>query len=364
MSGGRGGEDGGQERSLPATERKREEARRKGDLPRAQDAQTATAYIGLAVALALGARDGAAAAGASLTAILEAPGALGARAMAGDPALWSRLAVDMGRAVAPILFLPALLLIAYLVATRSVVVAPDRVMPKLSRISPIENAGQKYGLHGLGEFVKSSAKLGLLLLVFAVVLLGLADWMAGSVQVEARLLPRLMEVPLRQILTGTLGVALLVGLADFFWQRHQHEQRLRMSPEEMKRELRETEGDPMLKARRRERAEEIATNRMIEKVPDAAVVITNPTHVAIALSWTRGGASAPVCVAKGADEIAARIRERAEAAGVPIHQDPPTARALFATTPIGAEIEPAQYRAVAAAILFAEDLRAKRRGQA
>ncbi|MEO1533070.1 MAG: EscU/YscU/HrcU family type III secretion system export apparatus switch protein [Pseudomonadota bacterium] len=359
MSGG--GNDGGQERSLPATERKREEARRKGDLPRAPDAQTAIAYVGLAVALALDARDGTADAGASLMVLLQAPEALGARAFAGDPSLWSKLAVDMARAIGPIVALPSLLLIAYFAATRSIVLAPDRVMPKLSRISPVENAGQKYGPHGLGEFVKSSAKLCLLLVVFAVVLLGLADWMAGTVNVEARLLTRLMEVPLFQVLAGTLLVAVSVGLADFFWQRHQHEQRLRMSPEEMKREQKETEGDPMLKARRRERAEEIATNRMLEAVPKSAVVITNPTHLAIALSWERGGARAPVCVAKGADEIAARIRERAEAAGVPVHRDPPTARALFATTPIGSEIEPEHYRAVAAAILFAEELRAKHR---
>ncbi|MEL6767253.1 MAG: EscU/YscU/HrcU family type III secretion system export apparatus switch protein [Pseudomonadota bacterium] len=359
MSGG--GEDGGQERSLAATERKREEARRKGDLPRAPDAQAAIAYIGLAVALAVDAREGAEIAGASLMAMLEAPEALAARALAGDPALWTKLLADMTRAIGPILLVPALLLVAYFAATRSIVFAPDRVMPKLSRISPVENAGQKYGLHGLGEFVKSTAKLCLLLGVFAIVLIGLADWMAGTVRVEARLITRLMEVPLRQILAGTLAVAVVVGLADFFWQRHQHEQRLRMSPEEMKREMKETEGDPMLKARRRERAEEIATNRMLEAVPKAAVVITNPTHLAIALSWNRGGARAPVCVAKGADEIAARIRERAEEAGVPTHRDPPTARALFATTPIGHEIDPEHYRAVAAAILFAEELRAKQR---
>ncbi|MEM7497698.1 MAG: EscU/YscU/HrcU family type III secretion system export apparatus switch protein [Pseudomonadota bacterium] len=359
MSGGDA--DGGQERSLPATERKLEEARRKGDLPRAPDAQAAIAYIGFALGLALAGRDGAEAAGSSLLRLLEAPGPLSARAFAGDPALWATLATDMGVAVAPLLLTPAALLIAYLVAMRGIVFAPDRVVPKLSRISPVENAGQKYGPHGLGEFVKSTVKLSLLLLVLAIVMLGMMDWIAGSVRAEARLLPRLLEVPLRQILGGTLGVAILVGLADFFWQRHQHHQRQRMSPEEMKREMRETEGDPLLKAKRRQRAEEIATNRMLEKVPNAAVVITNPTHVAVALSWQRGGREAPVCVAKGVDEIAARIRERAEEAGVPLHSDPATARAVFAATPLGAEIDPAHYRAVAAAILFAESLREKQR---
>jgi flagellar biosynthetic protein FlhB len=136
-----------------------------------------------------------------------------------------------------------------------------------------------------------------------------------------------------------------------------------MSREEMKREQKESEGDPHLNARRRERARELADGRMLSRVDEASVVVTNPTHYAVALAWERARGGAPVCVAKGADEVAARIRERAEAAGVPLHPDPPTARALFAAVPLGAEIRPEHYRAVAAAILFAEEMRARRRAQ-
>ncbi|MEM7526509.1 MAG: EscU/YscU/HrcU family type III secretion system export apparatus switch protein [Pseudomonadota bacterium] len=351
--------DQSQEKSLPATERRREEARRKGDLARAPDAQAAIAYLGVAVAFALTLRWAAERSALALAPMLHDPERFGMRALAGEPGLWAALTVEMATAAAPVMIGPAALIIIYLIATRSIVFAGDKIMPKLSRISPIENAGQKYGPHGLGEFAKSTAKLTLLLICLSITLVGLAGEIGGGAHLRARLLPRLLEEPLWNVLAGAMAVAIVVGLADLFWQRHQHEKRLRMSHEDMKKELRESEGDPQLKARRRERAEEIARNRMLDTVPDAAVVITNPTHVAVALAWERGGAQAPKCTAKGADEVAARIRERAEEAGVPIHRDPVTARALFHGTPIGAEIEPEHYRAVAAAILFAEDLRAK-----
>ncbi|NCM97925.1 MAG: flagellar biosynthesis protein FlhB, partial [Rhodobacterales bacterium] len=130
---------------------------------------------------------------------------------------------------------------------------------------------------------------------------------------------------------------------------------------EMMDENKDSEGDPHTKAARRQRGYDIATNRMLEDVPQADVIVVNPTHYAVALKWDRAARRAPVCVAKGVDEIAARIRERAAAAGVPIHRDPPTARALHASVEIGQEIRPDQYRAVAAAIRFAEAMRKRAR---
>jgi flagellar biosynthetic protein FlhB len=125
--------------------------------------------------------------------------------------------------------------------------------------------------------------------------------------------------------------------------------------------MKEAEGDPHLKQHRRMRAQELAMNQMMADVPGADVVIVNPTHYAVALAWDRGPGSAPVCVAKGRDQVAARIRETARQAGVPVHADPPTARALFATVEIGAQIAPEHYRPVAAAIRFAEAMRRKAR---
>jgi flagellar biosynthetic protein FlhB len=132
-------------------------------------------------------------------------------------------------------------------------------------------------------------------------------------------------------------------------------------------EHKNSEGDPHLKAKRRQKGQEIATNRMLSDVKTADVIIVNPTHYAVALKWDRASGRAPICVAKGVDEIAARIRERAAESGVPLHSDPPTARMLFVHLDVGQEVQPEHYRAVAAAIRFAEAMSkkklAKLRGQ-
>ncbi|MEL6266428.1 MAG: EscU/YscU/HrcU family type III secretion system export apparatus switch protein, partial [Pseudomonadota bacterium] len=123
----------------------------------------------------------------------------------------------------------------------------------------------------------------------------------------------------------------------------------------------ESEGDPHTAQRRKERARAVATNRMMQAVPKATVVIANPVHVAVALSWTRAPGSVPVCVAKGQDAIALRIKAVALESGVPVREDPPTARALLATTEVDQPIRPEHYRAVAAAIIFAEEMRKRAR---
>ena len=132
-----------------------------------------------------------------------------------------------------------------------------------------------------------------------------------------------------------------------------------MSRKELTDESKESEGDPHIKQQRRQRGYQIATNQMLAEVPKADVIIVNPTHYAVALKWDKTSGGAPVCVAKGVDEIATQIRKLAAEAGVPIHSDPPTARALHATIAIGAEIQSDHYRAVAAAIRFAEAMRVK-----
>ena len=136
-----------------------------------------------------------------------------------------------------------------------------------------------------------------------------------------------------------------------------------MSRKEMTDEAKEQEGDPHVKQQRRQKGYEIAMNQMLADVPDADVVVVNPTHYAVALKWDRLQGGAPICVAKGVDDIAARIRETANENNVPIHRDPPTARALYATVDIGEQILPEHYRAVAASIRFAEKMRAKMRHQ-
>lgn len=134
-----------------------------------------------------------------------------------------------------------------------------------------------------------------------------------------------------------------------------------MSHKEIRDEHKEAEGDPHLKQSRRQKAREIAMQQMLSQVPSADVILVNPNHYAIALQWSRAPGSAPTCVAKGVDEIAARIRASGLEHSIPIRSDPPVARALFATCEIGHEIDPDFYAPVAAAIQFADELRRKSR---
>ena len=234
-----------------------------------------------------------------------------------------------------------------------------RCSPKVTRrrISPLSTAKQKFGKDGLFEFAKSFIKLLIVSALLAVFFLHRTAEIIGLAYLSAALGMAALARMMLEFLALVVILSLLLGGVDLLWQRARHLHRNRMSRKEMMDEAKESDGDPHVKAQRRQRAQEIAMNQMLAEVAKADVVIVNPTHYAVALKWDRRARRAPVCVAKGVDEIAARIRERAAAAGVPIHRDPPTARALYASVDLGCEIRPDQYRAVAAAVRFAEAMR-------
>ena len=235
-----------------------------------------------------------------------------------------------------------------------------KLQPKLDRISPLANLKNKFGRNGLFEFAKSFVKLCVISLVLGPIFLAYR-WpqLMQTMALEATLGATVMLQMSVGFLAAVVGIGALIGIVDFIWQSFEHLRKNRMSHQELKDEAKQTEGDPYFKQERRERGRAIATNRMLADVPEADVVIVNPEHYAVALSWDRNPGSAPVCVAKGTDHIALRIREIATEAGVPLHRDPPTARALHATTELGEQIAPEHYRAVAAAIRFAETMRRK-----
>ncbi len=352
----------GAEKSHEPSPHKLAEARRKGDIPRAPDLLTAAAYLGLllvAFAAGPGALHGF---GAVLVAPIDRPDRL-IPLFFDEPAaaIVGGLMGDVLGAIWPWLLVPGLAVLLALLATRGLVFTPSKLMPKIERLSPLENARNKYGRRGLFEFSKSLGKLCLYSAVLGLFLSSRLEQIAASVALApgeaAQLLARLM----RDLLALAVLVALALGGLDQLWQRAEHLRRNRMSQKELRDEQKEAEGDPLFKQQRRARAQEIALSRMIAELPRADVVITNPTHVAVALQWSRAPGSAPRCIAKGRDEIARRMREIAAEHGVPLHSDPVTARALYATTEIGHEIAPEFYRPVAAAIRFSEEMRARAR---
>ncbi len=162
-----------------------------------------------------------------------------------------------------------------------------------------------------------------------------------------------------QVVIRTLGALLVVAFADYAYQRWEHERNLRMTRQELKQELKETEGDPQLRSRIRQRQREIARRRMMAAVPKADVVVTNPTHYACALSYVGPTMRAPRLVAKGQNYLALKIREVAREHRVPVVENPPLARALYVAVEIGDEIPPDLYRAVAEVLAFVYRLRGK-----
>ncbi len=347
------------------TPQKLEEARAKGDIPRSMDVSAAAAMVGLCLALSYSGGSIAFDVSSVLSALLDRAHQYTELVLTDGGAevalSWFNAAMIP---LLPIFLRPFGLARASLLAQRAFAVSPDKLVPKLSRLNMLTNAKQKFGPSGLVQFAKSTVKMLTIACVLVVYLLSRDDELIGSVNGDAASVFAMMGDALVTITLASAVIFSAIALVDLLWQRYDHARKLRMSHQDLKDEHKKTEGDPHAKQQRRQRGKELATNRMLLDVPTADVVIVNPTHFAVALSWTRAPGSAPVCVAKGTDEIAMRIREVAAESGVPIQSDPPTARALHASVELGEEIEPEHYRAVAAAINFAEKVRqrAKEKG--
>ncbi len=352
-------ESGSGEKEFEATPRKLEESRRKGEVPRSTDLNTAAAFFGLLVGALVFGQNTLVGLGTSGAVLLDQAEPVSAQLSQRATPVVGGLILQVAQALLPLLAVPFLMVWAGLFAQRVVIFAPEKLQPKLSRISPISNAKNKYGRNGLFEFAKSAVKLVIISVVLWLFLLHNLPLILSTLHLTPALAARELMYLVLRFLALVFVVKLAIGAVDFFWQRAEHLRKNRMTHKELRDEMKQSEGDPQAKGERRRRGREIATNRMLEQVKDAAVVIVNPIHYAVALRWSPGDLGAPICVAKGVDEIAARIRERAEEAGVPIHSDPATARALHATVEIDQEIATEHFAAVAAAIRFAEKMRAR-----
>jgi flagellar biosynthetic protein FlhB len=355
------GESDDSEKEHDPTEQRLREAREKGDVPRGRDLFAAAGAAGLLLALAVEGEGMIEGIGTFGMVLLDQSPELAPLVLGSGGGPVGGMLGTVALATAPLFVLPFATALAAIAVQRALVVTPANLMPKLSRISPLAGARNKFGRSGLFDFAKSVTKLVAVSAVFGTFLVSHAPEILGTLHLG----PGPAMGALGQMMVEFLALVVLlqavIGGLDLFFQTAEHRRRNRMSRRELLDEMKQVEGDPHLKAERRQRGVDIATNRMLAEVPKADVVIVNPTHYAVALAWNRNSGRAPVCVAKGVDEIAARIREAAQAAGVPIRRDPPTARVLHATVDIGAEIEPDHYRAVAAAIRFAEAMRRRAR---
>lgn len=356
------GMDDDTEKSHEPTPQKLLEARKKGDVIRSTDLITAASYGGfLLAAIAIGPAT-VDRAGSAMIVLFDQSGPLADLVFqGGGTSALSGLLVAISLALLGWYLIPAGLALLSVFAQNSFVMSSDKIKPKASRVNPIQNAKKKYGPSGLFEFLKSFLKLVAFSVCLGLYLDHRLDDMAATLFSSATLVGVLMGRMLIEFMAVVLAVSIMIGGLDYLWQRHDFLRQNRMSFQELKEEHKRSEGDPHMKQERRQRAHRIASEQMLADVPGADVVIVNPTHYAVALKWSREPGAAPICVAKGVDHIALAIRNCAMEHGVPVRLDPPTARALHATTDIGQQIDSDHYRAVAAAIRFAETMRRRAR---
>lgn len=347
------------EKEHEASQKKLDDAREKGEIPRSADLITAGSYAGFLLAgMAVGG-DALIKAGVTASVLLGQSDRLSKQLLNGAGNSVSGIVFGFAIALSAFFLVPFALATLMTIAQRAMIFTPSKLAPKLNRISPLSGLKNKFGRKGLFEFAKSFVKLGVISCLLFGFLASQAEDFLRMIYLSPEISTALLLEKVTRFLALVTLLALSIGAIDFFWQRAEHLRSNRMSRKEITDEQKNAEGDPYLKAKRRQKGQEIANNRMLSDVKDADVVIVNPTHFAVALRWGKATGRAPICVAKGVDEIAARIREKAAEAGVPLHSDPPTARLLYSHLEIGQEVHPDHYRVVAAAIRFSETMRQK-----
>jgi flagellar biosynthetic protein FlhB len=232
----------------------------------------------------------------------------------------------------------------------------EPLRPSLSKISPIAGLRRLFSKQALMNFAKGLAKLVLIGAVMTALMWPQRFRLEGLVMVDLAALLLLTKSLSLEILGTVVAILAIVAAADYLFQYRQWFERQKMSMQELREEFKQSEGDPAIKAKMRQLRQARMRKRMMAAVPKASVVVTNPNHYAVALQYDPG-MNAPVCVAKGLDLIALKIREVASAHDVPVVENPPLARALHATVDIDEEVPPEHYKAVAEIIGYVMKLR-------
>ncbi|CAH2605434.1 Flagellar biosynthesis protein FlhB (plasmid) [Rhodovastum atsumiense] len=337
----------GQDRTLDPTPRKLEQARQKGDVPVSREGSAAGLMIATLTGMLLVGGTTVRRIGDIILPMIEQPESF----IGTTPEGWRQAGIT----VAQNLLLALLPFTGFLIAgallphvlQNSIVISGTRIVPKLSNLSPARGLKRIMGGRALFEFAKALIKIITVGIACGVVGYGFYDNSVRLVAVDMAALPELIGQMLIALLLTVTLIAVTVAGIDVPAQRWLWLRRQRMSFQELKEELRSTEGDPHVKARLRALRRQRARRRMMQDVPKASVVITNPTHYAVALRYQRGEDAVPVVVAKGQDLVALRIRDVARAHNVPVVQDPPLARALHAAVEIGEPIPQLHFEAVA-----------------
>ena len=340
------------ERTEQPTGRKLEEARARGQVVKSQDLSAALELSGSLVLLVLIGGYLVATLAGLMRRVLDVSPAGGLLDVGDLDDLARAAAIEGARALGPILLVSAGL--AYLAQVIQVgwLFTTRPLSPKLDRLNVVTGLGRLFSRRNLVKTIVNSVKLSIVLLIAWL-------WIRATLA-RVVTLPELAMLPAlflcaklaMELAIWLLAILLLLGVADWAYQRWQHTQDLRMTKQEVKDERRSMEGDPEIKARRFRMARDIALQRLNQAVPTADVIVTNPTHFSVAIKYDAETMSAPKVVAKGVDFMATRIRQLASLEGVPMVERPPLARALYYGVEVGREIPQEHFQAVAEILAY------------
>ncbi|MCA1979397.1 MAG: flagellar type III secretion system protein FlhB [Thiobacillus sp.] len=349
-------EESDQERTEAPSPQRLEKAREEGQVPQSRELATFVVLMTGGAALWMMASQ----LGRSLSGIVRGGLSFEAAVARDSSVAWSRLSsqfTDAALILAPFLLLVALAALAAPLLLRGWLFSTKAIMPDFKRLNPLSGLKRIVSSQGLVELVKSLAKVGLLG--------GVAAWLIWSnldaifslgLESQARAVAHMGDLIGRVVLLLS-GAMIFIVVLDLPYQLWSYTHKLKMTKDQLRQEAKESEGDPHLKARIRAQQREMARRRMMSEIPTADVVVTNPTHYAVALKYAEGKMGAPRVVAKGTDAVAAKIRELAAEHRVPLLEAPPLARALYRHTDLGDEIPATLYAAVAEVLAYVFQLR-------
>jgi flagellar biosynthetic protein FlhB len=350
----------GQEKTESATPKRIEEARRKGQIPRSRDLSTAAVVMtGGVVLSSMGSHIG-----AQLYSLMER-GLTLSREQVMDSSLlvpsFASSAVDGLMAAMPVL---GLLLLAAILAPLVLggwSFSTEALMPQFNRLNPLSGFKRIFAMRSLVELTKALAKFGIVALIASLVLWkDASELLALGREPTTQAIIHAVKVSGSAFILISAGLLVIAGF-DVPYQLWQYAKQLKMTREEVRREMKESEGSPEVKGRIRQVQQQMARQRMMADVPKADVIVTNPTHFAVALKYDDNKMRAPIVVAKGVDLVAARIREIATEHAVPIFEAPPLARVLYKNVDIGGEVPASVYVAVAQVLSYIYQLKTARK---
>lgn len=349
-------EETGQEKTEDPTPKRLREAREKGDIPRSKELNATALLLAAAGAMLLFG----AGAGQRIAAMMAASFELRREDLFDSRLMLIHLGSSVQEVIWAVLGFMIMVALAALIgpmALGGLNFSTDAIQPKMSRLNPLAGIKRMFSLKALVELAKAFAKF-VLVAAFAITVLNILTpelFALGGQDVRVAIAHSVELIGWSFLVISSSLI--IISLIDVPFQLHDYSEKLKMTLQEVKDEMKNTEGKPEVKGRIRQMQREIAQRQMMTEVPTADVVITNPTHYAVALKYVSGDRDAPIVVAKGADFVALKIREIAKEYDVPILSTPPLARALYYSTEIDQEVPSALYKAVAQVLAYVFQLK-------